>query len=117
MGPMTGRATGYCVGYPVFGYMNPIPARGYGFGFGRGGWGRRYWFYATGLTGWQRAAYGYPAWGDTGCYMPYTRTPVSYKTNNEPIKERELNDVLKYEAKYMEHVLSEINKRIRESED
>ena len=23
MGPMTGRAAGYCAGYPVPGYMNP----------------------------------------------------------------------------------------------
>jgi len=33
LGPMTGRAAGYCAGYPVPGYMNPIP----GFGYGRGG--------------------------------------------------------------------------------
>jgi hypothetical protein len=38
-GPMTGRAAGYCAGYPVPGYMNPIP--GYGRGWGRG-WGRGY---------------------------------------------------------------------------
>jgi hypothetical protein len=36
-GPMTGRATGYCAGYPVPGFMNP--GRGYGRGWGRG-WGR-----------------------------------------------------------------------------
>jgi hypothetical protein len=28
-GPMTGRAVGYCAGYPVPGYMNPIPGRGF----------------------------------------------------------------------------------------
>jgi len=33
MGPMTGRAMGYCAGYPVPGFMNP--------GFGPG-WGWRY---------------------------------------------------------------------------
>lgn len=33
-GPMTGRAAGYCAGYPVPGFMNPIP--------GRGAWGRGY---------------------------------------------------------------------------
>jgi hypothetical protein len=38
-GPMTGRAAGYCAGYPVPGYTNP--GRGYGRGFGRG-WGRGY---------------------------------------------------------------------------
>ncbi|KON32347.1 hypothetical protein AC477_03110 [miscellaneous Crenarchaeota group-1 archaeon SG8-32-1] len=42
-GPMTGRAAGYCAGYSVPGFMNPI--NGYGKGFGRGcgrGWGRRF---------------------------------------------------------------------------
>ena len=28
MGPMTGRAAGYCAGYPVPGYMNPAAGRG-----------------------------------------------------------------------------------------
>ncbi len=50
MGPMTGRAAGFCAGYSVPGYMNPIPGRG--FGFGRGGFGHRNLYYATGLTGW-----------------------------------------------------------------
>ena len=27
MGPMTGRAAGYCAGYPVPGFMNPIGGR------------------------------------------------------------------------------------------
>jgi len=53
MGPMTGRAAGFCAGYPVPGYMNPavggagfygggVPAVGpYGAGYGMpyGGWG------------------------------------------------------------------------------
>jgi len=44
-GPMTGRAAGYCAGYSVPGFMNPIGGygrgrgRGAGRGFGRG-WGR-----------------------------------------------------------------------------
>jgi hypothetical protein len=28
LGPMTGRAAGYCAGYPLPGYMNAIPGRG-----------------------------------------------------------------------------------------
>jgi hypothetical protein len=36
MGPMTGRAAGYCAGYPVPGYMDPIPGRGFGPGWGGG---------------------------------------------------------------------------------
>ena len=64
-GPMTGRAAGYCAGNAVPGYMNPgLGGRGFfggGRGFGGGGRGRRNWFYATGLTGWQRAAQMAPA--------------------------------------------------------
>ena len=64
-GPMTGRAAGYCAGYAMPGYANPMGGRGGGLGFGRGGGfgfgrgGGRGWrnqYYATGLTGWQRAA-------------------------------------------------------------
>jgi len=50
-GPMTGGARGYCA-MPVGGYYR----RGIGRGMGRGGGrGWRNWYYATGLTGWQRA--------------------------------------------------------------
>jgi hypothetical protein len=42
MGPMTGRAAGYCAGYDMPGYMNPYGGRmGGGFGWGRG----RFWGY------------------------------------------------------------------------
>ncbi|MCD6098302.1 DUF5320 domain-containing protein [bacterium] len=50
MGPMTGRAAGYCAGYPVPGYANPYGGR-FGIGFGRGGWGYRWRYYATGIPG------------------------------------------------------------------
>ena len=39
MGSMTGRAAGYCAGYPVPGFTNSTFGRGYGFGRGRGGGG------------------------------------------------------------------------------
>ena len=56
MGPMTGRAAGYCAGYGVPGFANPMGGRGFGFwGRGRGGGrGFRHWFHATGLPGWMR---------------------------------------------------------------
>jgi len=71
MGSMTGRAAGYCAGYSVPGYANPVPGgRGLGNrqGFGAFGRGRGYrnMYYATGLTGWQRA---YPGYGGVS-YMP-----------------------------------------------
>jgi len=77
LGPMTGRAAGYCAGYPVPGYMNPIPGRGY-WGWGRGlgrGWGRgfgRGWGRGFG-RGWHARAWaGYypPAWGRPAPWFP-----------------------------------------------
>lgn len=78
LGPMTGRAAGYCAGYPVPGYLNPIPGRGwFGFGAGRGGfpWGGgrgRVWGGGRGWW-WRARIYGnlapyYPAPG----YPPLT---------------------------------------------
>jgi len=55
MGPMTGRAAGYCAGYPVPGYMNPMPGRGWGRGFGRG-WGYGYGAMPPAAYGWQPPA-------------------------------------------------------------
>ena len=56
MGPMTGRAAGYCAGYNVPGYMNPVGRRfgmGFGPGFGRGrgrGMGAGRWWGAWGYS-------------------------------------------------------------------
>lgn len=42
LGPMTGRGTGYCAGYPAPGFMSPGFGRRYS-GWGRGrGWRSRY---------------------------------------------------------------------------
>jgi hypothetical protein len=55
MGPMSGRAAGFCAGYGMPGYANVFSGRGYGMGFGRGrGRGWRNMFYATGMPGWMR---------------------------------------------------------------
>ncbi len=98
LGPMTGRAAGYCAGYDVPGYMNPIPGRGFGLGLG-GGWGRgfrwRHWYYATGLPGWARFGYP-PAWG-----VP-------------PMTKDQEADALKAQAKALQEQLDAINKRIAE---
>ena len=67
-GPMTGRAAGYCAGYPVPGYMNsgyygsyyyPYVQPGYRYGLGyafsprpRFGRGRRGGFRGRGFFGW-----------------------------------------------------------------
>ncbi len=100
MGPMTGRAAGYCGRSPAFGYAaDAMPKVGSGGGriFGRGGGnGRRNQFYATGLTGWQRGGWGV---GSSG---------VS--------REGELN-ALKGQAGRLAESLSFINRRIQELEE
>ena len=106
LGPMTGRGAGYCAGYGAPGYANPIAGRGWG--FGGGGWGRRNWYYATGLTGWQRASLGYRV---AGPFVPYTAGYYGAPYT----KEQEL-EVLKGQAEYMEDALEGIQKRIEELE-
>ena len=108
MGPMTGRAAGYCAGYGAPGFMSPMPGGGYwGRGRGGGGWGRRNQFYATGLTGWQRAAMG--GFAAPGA-MPYAASFAPTAT-----REQEL-DLLKGQAEYFEDALEGIKKRILELE-
>jgi hypothetical protein len=114
MGPMTGRAAGFCAGYSVPGYMNPAGGRGYGYaGFGRGrgfggGWGRRNWYNATGMPGWQRVGQGLPAWGNPGGYD-------GYAAPSAPTAEQEKAD-LKQQAQFLQDSLGEINKRLEELE-
>ena len=104
-GPMTGRGAGYCAGYPIPGYMNPIGV-GFGRGFGRGrggGRGYRHRFYATGLPGW---AGGYWAMAPGVPYGSAFGTPAAHE---------EL-EVLKSQAKYFESALEDIKKRMQELE-
>lgn len=91
MGPMTGRAAGYCAGYPAPGYANPIPGRGYGLGFGRG-WGRGRGF-GRGF-GWYGAVY-------------------PYASNVAPQQEA---DMLREQAKAMQEEVKAVNERITELE-
>ena len=106
MGPMTGRAAGYCAGYGMPGTMNPVPGRGFGFSYGRIGRGRRYRFYATGLPGWQRGGFGFPlrsaAYADD--QMFYSVSP-----------EQEM-DMLRKQSQYLEKTLTDLNQRIQELE-
>jgi len=126
MGPMTGRAAGFCAGYPVPGYMNPVGGRGYG-GWGRGfrggGFGRGRGF------GWAGAGYGMPAWG--GGVSPYAyggaADPYAYGGAAGPyayggapfapaITPQQELDGLKGQAEYLEDNLDGIKKRIEELE-
>ncbi|NLY71368.1 MAG: DUF5320 domain-containing protein [Clostridiales bacterium] len=88
LGPMTGRGAGYCAGYGVPGYANPIGfRRGFGRGFGRG-LGRN------------------PYWG--GYYTPYDDIPY------EPVDEKKL---LKRQAEILEDQLELIKKRLSSIEE
>jgi hypothetical protein len=104
-GPMTGRGMGYCAGFPVPGFMNRPGWFGFGRGwFGRGGGrGWRHWFRWTGLTGWQRAAMGWPAWGAPGPIPPASSSPLS--------REQEL-EILNQQAENLSAALEEIRHRI-----
>ena len=105
---MTGRAAGICAGYAAPGYVNRIGGRGYR-GWGRGGGGRRNWYYATGLPGWSRAEYGWPAWG--GAVAPGLGASLA----PGPTTGQEL-DALKSQAKYLGDALGNINRCIEELE-
>ena len=124
MGPMTGRAAGFCAGYGAPGYANAIPGQGFGRGFwGRGwrgggrGWGGggrgwRHMYYATGLPGWMR--FGWPAppmaaaWGaEPWAYGPPAPGPMP--------REQELQ-VLRDHAEALKSQLDQISARIEELE-
>ena len=93
MGPMTGRAAGFCAGYNMPGYANPFPGRGFGGRGGRGGgWGRRgAWFGA-----------------------PYYQAPAYAAAPYNPVQEL---DALKAQAQYLQKTLEDIGKRIAELEE
>lgn len=99
-GPMTARGTGFCAGYPVPGYINSAGGRGFGF-FGRGGGrGRRNWFYAAGLTGWQRA---YRRCQEAHWWRTPYDTPWTVK------EEREL---LRNQLEFLKNQMEELQERI-----
>jgi hypothetical protein len=108
MGPMTGRAAGYCAGYSTPGFANPAFGAGMGFGWGRGrgfGWGRGGGFGRGRGMRWGApyAGYGY------GAPYPYATTPYAAA----PTPQQELS-ALKSEAKFFENSLNEIQQRIAE---
>jgi hypothetical protein len=122
LGPMTGRAAGYCAGYGVPGYTNPYAGgRGLGFGWGRGfgrgrGYGRGY---GRGMRG--RWFYGnpYPA------NEPYPTGPVSYPFASDPAGDpyavwqttpEQEKEMLLSQTKVLEEQLGDMKKRIAELE-
>jgi hypothetical protein len=101
LGPLTGRATGYCAGFAIPGYANPFGMRWRrrGFGFGRGA-GR----------GWRWRYYAGPPYQAMG-YYPY-QPQAAYPTD-EDLRKYELQD-LEREADILREELKEIEARIEE---
>ena len=92
LGAMTGRAAGYCTGYPVPGFMNPIMEYpGYGRGLGRG----------------MRRGLGYR-------YMPYGPTAFGY---NPAITAEEELSMLKEHTKLLQKQLEKIQKHVKTLEE
>ncbi len=106
-GPMTGRAAGYCAGYSVPGYLNPIPGRGW-FGVGRGGFprggGRGRAFGGGRGWGWRSGFYGYP---------PYA--PGYLSAYPQPTAEEE-KELLQDELSTLEEEIKAIKTRLSELE-
>jgi len=115
MGPMTGRAAGYCTGNAVPGYMNPYGGRGLGMAWGRGG-GR------GGGRGFGRgygrgAAWGYPAYPGGVPYAPPIPPAVGYGEPYGPaVDPKQELEELKNQADYFTNALGDIRKRIDELE-
>ena len=113
MGPISGRAAGYCAGYPAPGFMNPGGGRGFsgrglggrGFGGRGGGRGRRNMFWATGVPGWARA--GWVPVADT--YPPMAGAAF---TATLP-RDAELQ-ALERQAEYFRNALNEVQGRLEE---
>ncbi len=107
LGPMTGRAAGYCAGYSVPGYMNPIPGRGF-FGRGRGrGWFSR----GRGFgRGWGMGYFsrGFSPWGYYGgSESPY---PPELSPDEELALLKEDANVLKQQLKELQSYINTLEK-------
>jgi hypothetical protein len=102
MGPMTGRAAGYCAGYSVPGFMNRGSGRGLGMAWGRGGGGGR------GLA-WRRGRGG--GWGRGWGFGPAAPGPAYVP----PVQsaEQEL-DMLRSQSDWLKEQMQAIDARIQE---
>jgi len=100
MGPMTGRAAGFCAGYHVPGFLNPAGNRPYGLGFGHG--------YGGGMgMAWGRARrWDMPPM--TGAPYSWAQDPTA--PDEKQFLENQLNS-LKKQMNVIEKRLGEFNKQ------
>jgi len=114
LGPRTGRAAGYCAGYPVPGFMNPAPGFGRGFGFGRGGGRGR----GRGFRGWWGAyppVYPY-AYQPSYTYPPraFPATPLPQSPADELAALEDYKKEMEEERTSMEQEISDLENRMKE---
>lgn len=98
-GSLTGHGAGYCAGFSMPGYANPVGrfgAFGLGRGFGGRGRGFRHWFHATGLPGWMRFGFN-------------PSRPYEYSKDDEKA-------FLQQQVEYLTSTIENINKRLVELE-
>ena len=113
-GSRTGRAAGYCAGYGMPGYANPIGGRGFGMGYGRGygrGFGRGL---GRGFRGGGGGWFGRNQWLGAP-YMeglPYTQPyyPGYAESATDEVEE------LKSQEKYFSTMLKDLRSRIEKLE-
>ncbi|MCK4352274.1 DUF5320 domain-containing protein [candidate division WOR-3 bacterium] len=104
MGPMTGRAAGYCAGYSAPGFTNPIPGRGYfGYGLGLGRGRGRFW------RGQAYPYTPYPTYSPSYYSQPYAQT-FGY---SQPAPQDELQ-MLKAQADALKSEMDAIKTRMDE---
>lgn len=111
MGPMTGRAAGYCAGFGTPGYANPAVGGGFGPGYGRGrgfgpGFGRGRGFGMGFGRGWRNWRWAAGPAGAGGFPVPYVGDP-------DPEMEKL---ALKRQADALQSELEMIKKRLSEVE-
>ncbi|MEJ2307079.1 MAG: DUF5320 domain-containing protein [candidate division WOR-3 bacterium] len=107
MGPMTGRAAGYCAGYGVPGYINPIPGRGF-FGRGRGWFGRGMGRGFGRGRGMGYFAGGFPGYGYYGTPVPTYAPELSPEEEITLLKEDA--EVLKQQLKELQGYIDTLEK-------
>ncbi len=96
LGPMTGRAMGYCAGYPTPGFANPGGrglARGWGRGVGRG-------------MAWRHGGWRTPGYYASAYYRPVA--PLTQEQEKTAIQNQ--LEFLKEEMETLQHRLDELKK-------
>jgi len=112
LGPRTGRAAGYCAGYPAPGYANPnIPRYGRGFGYGRG-YGRGY--QGRGRGFWGRGYYPEPYYEPAPYYPPYQQQVSPESSKEEKAYLEDMVKGLEEELKAIKERLQDLSKEKRE---